>query len=48
MSATVEPAELVTWRAYLHHRPGCLQCTSTPALCATGRALWDAYKAASA
>ena len=47
MTGAVERAEVVAWRAYLHHRPGCPQCTNTPVLCDAGRRLWDAYKAAS-
>lgn len=42
----LESAAQTAYRAYLAHRPGCVQCRTHVVQCGTSNELWDAFKAA--
>jgi len=41
----VEGAALAAYRAYLNHRPTCVQCQTSLFICDDAKDLWDAYRA---
>lgn len=42
----LQGAVQTAYRAYLDHRPGCVQCRTSPFICSTAADLWDAFRAA--